>query len=201
MKINFSNARLADQAWSADSLPKDESGFEIAFAGRSNVGKSSLLNRIVNRKNLARVSKTPGRTRQAYFYELAPSRTLIDLPGYGYAKGARGESEVWGEIVAGVLSRKSLKALIWLLDARHAPVKADEMMKPWLEEYAGGWVRIIPVLTKCDKISTTHTQQACSRVNKWLAGDPRYDKALTVSSLKKTGLDALIKRISGYLNS
>lgn len=123
---------------------------EIALSGRSNVGKSSLINRILNRRSLARVSSTPGKTATINFYRLDTVR-LVDLPGYGYAKVSKAEKERWGELINGYFdSERPLKLVIQLLDMRHPPSADDHMMLEYLT------VRRLPfvvVFTKADKLN------------------------------------------------
>lgn len=124
---------------------------EIAFVGRSNVGKSSFINAFLNRKNLARTSSKPGKTRTVNFYNVNNDFRLVDLPGYGYAKVSKSEKEKWKEIIETYLSnRENLLEVILIVDIRHAPSKEDVIMYNWLLEYGfTGYV----IATKMDKIS------------------------------------------------
>lgn len=124
---------------------------EIAFVGRSNVGKSSFINAFLNRKNLARTSSKPGKTRTVNFYNVNNDFRLVDLPGYGYAKVSKSEKEKWKEIIETYLSnRENLLEVILIVDIRHAPSKEDVLMYNWLLEYGfTGYV----IATKMDKIS------------------------------------------------
>ncbi|MDR1206738.1 MAG: ribosome biogenesis GTP-binding protein YihA/YsxC [Peptococcaceae bacterium] len=124
---------------------------EIALAGRSNVGKSSLINRLANRKNLARTSNVPGKTRTLNFYCVDQSWRLVDLPGYGYAKVGREERTQWGRFIDGYLeNRKELAGIVQLVDLRHPPTQNDRDMYEWIEYY--GYARAV-VATKADKIA------------------------------------------------
>ena len=124
---------------------------EIAFAGRSNVGKSSLVNTLLNRKGLVRTSSTPGRTQMLNFFSVNEALHFVDLPGYGFAKAPRAVRERWQPMVRGYLGgRTNLKAVVWLLDARREPSDEDLEFLDWLEE-AGR--PTIPVVTKVDKLS------------------------------------------------
>lgn len=133
--------------------PKDfptEDKPEIAFVGRSNVGKSSLINTMINRKSLARTSKKPGKTRTINFYNVENKMYFVDLPGYGYAKVSKAESQKWGNMIEEyLLNRKQLKGIIMLIDIRHEPLKNDLTMYNWLKYYNH---RIILVGTKSDKL-------------------------------------------------
>jgi GTP-binding protein len=124
---------------------------EIAFSGRSNVGKSSLLNRLVRRKALARVSKTPGKTREINFFEVNRELVLVDLPGYGFARVSKDQRAEWRPLIGGYLKEsKQLRGVVQLLDVRHAPTADDLQMVDFL---AGVEVPTIFVLTKVDKLS------------------------------------------------
>lgn len=130
--------------------PKDQLP-EIAFAGRSNVGKSSFINSMINRSNLARTSGKPGKTRTINFYIINDRFRFVDLPGYGYAKVSKGEKEKWGEIIETFLiSRENLKELVLIVDIRHEPTDQDLMMHTWIQSLG---YRGIVIATKADKIS------------------------------------------------
>ncbi|MDD4776526.1 MAG: ribosome biogenesis GTP-binding protein YihA/YsxC [Syntrophomonas sp.] len=129
----------------ADGLP------EIALVGRSNVGKSSLINRIANRRNLAKSSSTPGKTRTINYYLINGEFYLVDLPGYGFAKVARSEKQRWGRMIESYLQRRpQLQGVIQLVDIRHAPSEQDVQMKDWLRQLQ---IPLLVVATKADKIS------------------------------------------------
>ena len=124
---------------------------EIAFAGRSNVGKSSFINSLVNRKALARTSGKPGKTRTINFYNVNDEFRFVDLPGYGYAKVSKEEKEKWGYIIEEYLnSRENLVEVIQLVDIRHNPTEEDKMMHDWLKAY--GFKGLV-IATKADKIN------------------------------------------------
>ncbi len=125
---------------------------EIAFAGRSNVGKSSLLNKLLRRKNLAKTSSTPGKTRQINFFRVDDRFQLVDLPGYGYAKVSKTEREAWRELIEiYLLERPQLRLVISLIDARHEPTNLDRDLLEWLESIEQPYA---VVLTKGDKIKS-----------------------------------------------
>jgi len=169
---------------------------EIAFAGRSNVGKSSLLNLMVNRKSLARVSGSPGKTRTINFYEVNELFRIVDLPGYGYAKISKVTSASWGDMIESYLkSRDTLVKVIQLVDIRHAPSKQDIQMYEYLKHYdlAG-----IVVATKADKVSRNEIQKCVSVIRKTL-GMSAGDKVIPISALKRTGYDELLTEIAGLL--
>ena len=133
-----------------DQYPKEPLS-EIAFAGRSNVGKSSFINSMINNKNLARTSGKPGKTRTINFYKINDKFRFVDLPGYGYAKVSKDEREKWGHIIEEYLTtRDNLKEVILVIDIRHKPSKDDVIMYDWIKYY--GYGKLI-VATKADKIS------------------------------------------------
>jgi GTP-binding protein len=124
---------------------------EIAFAGRSNVGKSSVLNKLANIRNLAKISSTPGKTREINFFLINNNLHFVDLPGYGYAKVSKSIKESWGKLVEEYLKKsENLKGVVLLLDARHQPFEADLQLLEWLDFYQR---EKLVVLTKIDKLS------------------------------------------------
>ncbi len=124
---------------------------EIVFAGRSNVGKSSMINKILNRKNIARTSATPGKTASINFYDIDDKVYLVDLPGYGYAKKSDKEKENWSYLIEGYFnSERKIDLVFLLVDSRHSPTKFDVVMKNFLDEIG---FEYMVVLTKCDKLS------------------------------------------------
>lgn len=147
------------------SLPQDNLP-EIALVGRSNVGKSSLINKVVNRKNLAKSSSTPGKTRTINYYCINNSWYMVDLPGYGFAKVSKVEKEKWGKMIERYLSsREPLRGVIQLIDIRHAPTQNDILMKEWLEHYE---LPILLVATKADKVSRNEKHKNLAVINKTL---------------------------------
>lgn len=136
--------------FSVRELPKDGLP-EICFSGRSNVGKSSLINRLANRKDLAKISQKPGKTRSLNYYLVQGKFFLVDLPGYGYAKLPKSEKDLFGKLVDPYLTgRAELRGIIQLMDARHGPVAKDHIMVDWLRSWPG---RVLYVFTKADKLS------------------------------------------------
>lgn len=169
---------------------------EIAFAGRSNVGKSSLLNLLTGRKALARVSGSPGKTRTINFYKVNDEFRIVDLPGYGYAKISKSVSENWGEMMEAYLSnREGLKKVIQLVDVRHAPSAQDVQMYEYLKYYG---LDGIVVATKADKVSRNELQKCISVIRKTLDLSPE-DKVIPISSLKRSGHDVLLAEIEKLL--
>ena len=163
---------------------------EIAFAGRSNVGKSSLLNLLTNRKKLARVSGSPGKTRTINFYRVNDEFRIVDLPGYGYAKVSKSMSETWGDMMETYFeTRQGLVKVIQLVDIRHAPSKQDVEMYEYLRHY--GFDGIV-VATKADKVSRNEMQKCIKQIRTTLKLG-KDDIVIPVSSLKKTGHDQLLQ--------
>ena len=149
--MNIHNSDIAASAVKSEQYPKKELP-EFAFAGRSNVGKSSLVNKLLGRKSLARVSATPGKTATINFYNIDNTIYLVDLPGYGYAKRSRDEIEAWGGMIEEYLkNRKQLKRVILLVDSRHEPTGDDKMMLEWIRD-ARPEDGTIVIATKCDKL-------------------------------------------------
>lgn len=169
---------------------------EIAFAGRSNVGKSSLLNLLTNRRSLARVSGNPGKTRTINFYRINDAFRIVDLPGYGYARVSKSESESWGKMMETYLSgRKNLVKVVQLVDIRHEPSAQDRQMYEYLQYYG---LDGIVVATKADKVSRNELQKCMSVIRKSLQMKPE-DVIIPVSALKRTGNDKVMEVISELL--
>ncbi|MGI6204513.1 MAG: ribosome biogenesis GTP-binding protein YihA/YsxC [Anaerovoracaceae bacterium] len=168
-----------------DDLP------EIAFAGKSNVGKSSLLNLLTGRKKLAKVSSSPGKTRTINFYEINGQFRIADLPGYGYAKVSKSMSEDWGRMMDDYFrTRESLRKVVLLVDIRHEPTALDVQMYDYMKYY--GLDGLI-VATKADKLSNNQKNRALDVIRVTLgAGDA---KIIPVSALKKTGAGELTDEI------
>ena len=154
MKIK--NVELSIVCGITSKLPETDR-VEIAFAGKSNVGKSSLINALMNRKALARTSATPGKTQTINFYNINDIMYLVDLPGYGYAKVSEKEKEQWGKLIERYLNTsKQLKAVFLLIDIRHEPSANDRMMYEWI--LAQGYEPII-IATKLDKLKRSQVQK------------------------------------------
>ena len=169
---------------------------EFAFAGKSNVGKSSLLNLITNRKKLARVSGSPGKTRTINFYIINDEFRVVDLPGYGYAKVSKSMSEGWGDMMETYLgNRPNLVKVIQLVDIRHAPSKQDVEMYNYLRHYG---LDGIVVATKADKISRNQLPKHIKEIRQTLKLSSD-DKVIPVSALKKTGYEELLDVMEGLL--
>lgn len=162
---------------------------EIAFAGRSNVGKSSLLNLLTGRKSLARVSGAPGKTRTINFYRINDEFRIVDLPGYGYAKVSKSVSQDWGEMMETYLeNRENLLKVVQLVDIRHAPSVQDVQMYEYLRHFG---LDGIVVATKADKVSKNEMQKCLFVIKKTLSLGEN-DIVIPVSALKRTGHDKLL---------
>ena len=168
-------------------LPKNDKP-EIAFAGKSNVGKSSLINALMNRKSYARISATPGKTQTINFYNINDEMYLVDLPGYGYAKVSEKEKAQWGRMIEGYLhGSEQLKAVFLLIDIRHAPSGNDRMMYHWVADQ--GYQPII-IATKLDKIKRSQVQKHLKMLREGLELVPGT-KIIPFSSVTKQGRDEI----------
>lgn len=158
-------AELLTIAAKREQYPEEDTP-EIALAGRSNVGKSSLINTLINRKRLARTSGQPGKTQTLNFYNINDEFKFVDLPGYGYARVSRSERERWAKMIEAYLKNRSqLKEIILLLDIRHAPGEHDKMMYEWIRSI--GFKGIV-VATKADKLSKNKQEKQISVIKKEL---------------------------------
>ena len=171
---------------------------EIAFAGKSNVGKSSLINALMNRKSYARISATPGKTQTINFYNINEALYLVDLPGYGYAKAPKSEIDKWGMMIEDYLNKRQvLKGIVMLVDIRHEPGENDKIMYNWLKHYD---YDIIVVATKMDKIKRSQIQKQLSVIKKGLNMAPE-DTLIPFSGETKVGVEELwsvLENIIGY---
>ena len=165
---------------------------EVAFAGRSNVGKSSLINALMNRKAYARVSASPGKTQTVNYYNINDSLYLVDLPGYGYTKAAVKIREQWGKMVERYLKNsEKLKAVFLLADSRHAPSAPDRQMFDWI--VASGF-RPVVIATKGDKLKKNEIEKNKKMIRETFGMKPE-DKLILTSSLKKTSIDEVWDQI------
>jgi len=164
---------------------------EVAFAGRSNVGKSSLLNRLVRRKKFARVSNTPGRTREINFFRVNDSFVLVDLPGYGYARASKEQRASWRPLIEGYMRRSpQLRGIVQLIDSRHDPTNDDGQMLNFLAELG---VPSIVVLTKIDKLAAAEARPRVSEIAGLLGvGD---EQVIPFSAVTGHGRDELAEAI------
>ncbi|MFR7349753.1 ribosome biogenesis GTP-binding protein YihA/YsxC [Peptoniphilus sp.] len=185
--MNLNNAKLENVSVHKDTYP-DENLMEIAFAGRSNVGKSSFINSMLGRKNLARTSSSPGKTRTINFYNIDEKLRLVDLPGYGYAKVSKEEKSSWAKIINEYLeSRENLKEVFLLVDIRHDPTAQDKEMFRFIKE--AGFSGIV-VATKSDKMSKSKALNQIKNIAKVLKIE-NTDYIIPYSSVDKNMVDEM----------
>lgn len=185
MEINTHNADILLSAANKSHYPQDDIP-EVALAGRSNVGKSSFINTLLNRKNLARTSGKPGKTQLLNFFNIDDKLRLVDVPGYGYARVSKKEREKWGRMIEEYLtSCENLKAVVSLVDFRHEPSADDVQMYEFLKYYE---IPVILVATKADKIPRGKWNKHESMIKKKLDFDTS-DSFIIFSSVTKEGLE------------
>ena len=185
MKVNTHNADILLSATNKSHYPQDDIP-EVALAGRSNVGKSSFINTMLNRKNLARTSGKPGKTQLLNFFNIDGKLRFVDVPGYGYARVSKKEREKWGKMIEEYLtSRENLKAVVSLVDLRHEPSADDVQMYEFLKYYE---IPVILVATKADKIPRGKWNKHESMIKKKLDFD-KTDTFIIFSSVNKTGVE------------
>lgn len=190
MKIREQNSKLSCVCGRVDQFPKPSLP-ELAFAGKSNVGKSTLINMLLGRKNLARTSSVPGKTQTINWYNIDDQLFFVDLPGYGYAKASKTDQVKWGKVIETYLNkRETLRCVLLLVDIRHAPSANDLMMMDFLRHYQ---VKTVIVATKADKVTRN---QLPSQI-KMLASELRVEKSdiIPVSSLSKMGREVLWEKL------
>ncbi|MBL8152301.1 MAG: YihA family ribosome biogenesis GTP-binding protein [Blastocatellia bacterium] len=192
MKIE--EASFVISAVDSRDYPKD--GFpDVAFIGRSNVGKSSLINSLTSSKSLARTSNTPGRTQQINFFKINRKLYFVDLPGYGYAKVSQKQREMLRKIISNYLSyRETFVLTILLIDSRHLPTESDLQAKSWLEEQSRPF---LVVLTKSDKLSSNELRNQVTKIRTALG----TDQVIPYSAVTGFGKDQLWKSILEWINT
>ena len=197
VQINFQKAHFITSAPSIKQCP-DDTGAEVAFAGRSNAGKSSALNTLAQQNKLARTSKTPGRTQLINFFEIQAGIRIVDLPGYGFAKVPDRMKREWQKNMSEYLEeRQSLKALVLVMDIRHPLSEFDVMMCDWANDVQ---MPVHILLTKSDKLKRGPAQSTRLQVQKSLQHMGDLLSVQTFSSLKKEGVDVLQKQVSAFLS-
>ena len=185
MKVNTHNADILLSATNKSHYPQDDIP-EVALAGRSNVGKSSFINTMLNRKNLARTSGKPGKTQLLNFFNIDDKLRFVDVPGYGYARVSKKEREKWGKMIEEYLTtRDNLRAVVSLVDLRHEPSADDVQMYEFLKYYE---IPVILVATKADKIPRGKWNKHESMIKKKLVFD-KTDTFIIFSSVNKTGVE------------
>ncbi len=197
MKIQFQRASFLTSVPKTHLAP-DDNGAEVAFAGRSNAGKSSALNCITAQHSLARTSKTPGRTQQINFFDLGENRRLVDLPGYGFAKVPRAMKDQWQHDLGEYLRiRESLRGLMLLMDCRHPLTEKDRWMLAWCAEAD---LPVCVLLTKADKLKPGVRDSVLASVRERLSDLHPEASVQLFSALKKFGVDEARQQIANWLN-
>ena len=197
-KHKLANTAFSTSAAAPPSLPEDE-GYEVAFAGRSNAGKSSVINRLCQQNNLARTSKTPGRTQLINFFAVSQLNKLVDLPGYGYAKASHSKQRQWLELLEHYFThRQALQGTIIVMDIRHPFQNADQMMIDWCMHHQCD-VHIL--LNKSDKLSRNQALKQLNTANQQLK---RYgDQSASIqlfSAMKGDGMNELMNKIKHWFD-
>ncbi len=191
----FSHCEFLISAYKTDQLPDDD-GMEIAFAGRSNSGKSTTINALTNHRGLAKVSKTPGRTQLFNCFEFKPNRRLVDLPGYGYAKVPIKMKRHWEkEIDHYLMNRQSLIGVVIIMDIRHPMKVFDEQMLTWADK-SGLHSHVL--LNKADKLNNNETKKSLMKVTKAIAKYSSSTTCQVFSALRKTGTAELSQIITPW---
>jgi GTP-binding protein len=186
--VKITSARFVKSATKTDEFPRDRRP-EIAFCGRSNIGKSSLLNALTNSRGLARTSASPGRTQTINFFQINERLYFVDLPGYGYAKVSKTVRETWGPMIESYLrQRDQLKLILMLVDSRMPPTESDIVMKSWLDHHR---IPNAVVLTKTDKISRNQLNQALRTGAKTL----NTKEIIAFSAVTGLGKEELLSKI------
>ena len=191
MSINVQKAEFILSAASPKDFRRDALP-QVAFAGRSNVGKSSVINRLLNRKNFARVGAAPGKTTQINYFKIDNAFYLVDLPGYGYARVSKGERDRWGRLMEGYFADPELMTLgVMIVDARHKPTADDCTMAQW---YRGAGCPFLVVANKLDKLKKSEVEGNLQRIRETLElGEG--DMVIPFSAEKGTGRDELLRAI------
>ena len=194
--LNFRKAAFLQSASAIENAPTDF-GSEVAFAGRSNSGKSSAINTLTHQGKLARTSRTPGRTQLINFFSLSEHQRLVDLPGYGFAKVPLAVKKKWNQQLERYLQyRESLRGLVMLMDIRHPLTEPDRQMLSWAEA-ASMPVHIL--LTKADKLKRGPAQSTLLSVREELSTQSDLISVQLFSSLKRQGVDTLGRQLNGWL--
>ena len=194
MTINFNKAEFVLSATTQNAFIRDGRP-QVTFAGRSNVGKSSVINRLLNRKNFARVGATPGKTSQVNYFRIDGKLYFTDLPGYGYAKVSKSEKERWGAMMEEYFSQsQDLKVMLQLVDIRHEPTRDDVQMVNFLRDSG---IPFVVAATKADKLSKAQRQRAVHLVARTLAVQPW--EIIPWSSETGEGRDQLLKALQEHI--
>ena len=188
--MKISSAEFIKSAWKASDYPECSLP-EVAFAGRSNVGKSSLINVLVNRKKLVKTSSTPGKTQSINFFNVNNAITFVDLPGYGFAKVPKAVRKKWKPLVEGYLkNRRTLRATLLILDVRRIPSQEDISLLEWFDYYG---VPVVIVLNKINKFSKSKLKRQVQLIEKALPGGT--GRTVLFSAVTREGRDEIWKHI------
>ena len=193
LKINF------DRSCPGEQFFPDDEGIELAICGRSNSGKSSVLNMLANQKKLAKTSNTPGRTQSINFFYINEdsSKKLVDLPGYGYAKASKKMQKEWGQqITKYMASRKSLRGIILIMDVRHSLQESDLNFIAWCEQYN---LPMQILLNKSDKLSKNKAYQELMKCTEKTAHNLLLDRPMLLSAKTASGAEELSKKILDWM--
>lgn len=195
-RLNYETAQYLISAAKISQCP-DDLGAEVAFAGRSNAGKSSAINALTRNKKMAKTSKTPGRTQLLNFFALSDEQRIVDLPGYGFAKVPEAMKNQWqNQIDAYLQQRQSLKGLVLLMDCRHPMQPFDEMMLNWSQQ---AQMPIHILLTKADKLKKGQAQNTLLQLRQQISEQNFYATAQLFSSLKNQGIETLKEQLDIWL--
>lgn len=195
LKINPNNVEFMISAMDVSQYPTENKS-EIALSGRSNVGKSSFINAVCGRKNIARTSSKPGKTVNLNFYNIDEQFLMVDVPGYGYAKQSKKDREKWGQLIESYLAeRKELQAVVQLIDLRHKPTQDDILMYDFLKHLD---IPVIVVCTKADKIAKSKVDKHLKIVRENLELEPE-DTIIDFSSVDKKNLPKVYAALNKYV--
>lgn len=195
LKINPNNVEFMISAMDVSQYPT-EGKSEIALSGRSNVGKSSFINAVCGRKNIARTSSKPGKTVNLNFYNIDGQFNMVDVPGYGYAKQSKKDREKWGQLIESYLAeREELQAVVQLIDLRHKPTQDDILMYDFLKHLG---IPVIVVCTKADKIAKSKVDKHLKIVRENLEIEPE-DTIIDFSSVDKKNLPEVYAALNKYV--
>ena len=194
--MNLHNVEFLISAASTKDFPQNRLP-EIAFAGKSNVGKSSVINRILNRKNFARVGEKPGKTIHVNYFTIDKSCYFVDLPGYGYAKVSQSEKERWGKLMEDYFAADRIDLGVLIVDHRHAPTNNDITMARW---FIDSGCPFVVVANKLDKVKRSQIQSTLDTIREDLEL-PEGTQIISFSAEKGDGKDALVKRILDTVNA
>ncbi|HHU52495.1 MAG TPA: YihA family ribosome biogenesis GTP-binding protein [Clostridiaceae bacterium] len=197
MRINYQNTKLAKVAGFIEQFPQDNLP-QIVISGKSNVGKSSLINSLCNNRNLARTSSSPGKTRQVFFYLIDEKFYLVDLPGYGYAKTSHNEKEKFSDLTNNYLnSQTNINLIIQLIDIRHKPSREDMLMLEWIN-YSG--IPYVIVLTKADKLKRSQIKPQINIIRQSLLHEmAEAFRPIVTSAINRQGIDSLKSAIQAII--